>query len=538
MNKMRPEVAKRRIESFEKRFGQAHLYLAYHAAFPLSLTPDLLYRLWANFQRDIQGEVLGIPWIAVADLLLCSLFNEVGHELYEMDVAVRNELLSRLKEDEKFGQQRINELSDFLLEYVQQQLLSDDPDIQDFAQAQRWVALAYTRPNKAARELALAFSKLNEKDTAELVRMASLTETFAKPLAEFQPLLIYTRSMEHFARGNLETATDELGKALEQGNQIWVAGVNLPIPEQIKANLPPSSAISRTSTSHTKRLRQHNITLNPQFSSILGFVGVSVIAVVVGFNWWSQNQQMSKLPSVVPIHQSELNSNTPQINLKTADTQSVSAIATEKLSQGDLQVGLQAVEELLNRNSLPNAEAALDTVPQELVDNPSVYFFKGRLVWQSIQTGDNKYSVDDARRYWESAVKAQPDSILYTNALGFAYYTQGNLNRSQDSWFKALSLAVREQNRSAASAVTTFSAPVRRDALTAYAGLALSLYKTANNQPVGKREQYLNEAIKLCQMVVRYDTANFEPKELGKNWLWTEDTIRDWKALLQLKNKN
>jgi hypothetical protein len=35
-----------------------------------------------------------------------SLFNEVGHELYEMDVAVRNELLSRLKEDEKFAQQR------------------------------------------------------------------------------------------------------------------------------------------------------------------------------------------------------------------------------------------------------------------------------------------------------------------------------------------------------------------------------------------------------------------------------------------------
>ena len=179
MSKIKPEVAKRRIESFGKRFGKAHLYLVYHAAFPLALTPDLLYRLWANFQRDIYGEVLGIPWIAVADLLLSSLCHEVGHELYEMDVAVRNVLLSRLKEDEKFGQQRINELSDFLLEYVRQQLQSDDPDIQDFAQAQHWTALAYTRPSKAARELALAFSKLDYKDTAELMRMASLTETFA-----------------------------------------------------------------------------------------------------------------------------------------------------------------------------------------------------------------------------------------------------------------------------------------------------------------------------------------------------------------------
>ncbi|BAZ23443.1 heterocyst differentiation protein HetF [Kalymmatonema gypsitolerans NIES-4073] len=271
---------------------------------------------------------------------------------------------------------------------------------------------------------------------------------------------------------------------------------------------------------------------------VVGAVGVSAIAAFVGFNWWSQNQQMSKLPSVVPIHQSQPNSNTPQINFKTADTQSVSAIATEKLSQGDLQVGLQAVEELLNRNVLSNAESALNAVPQASADNPSIYFFKGRLAWQSIQTGDNKYSVDDARRYWESALKAQPDSVLYSNALGFAYYAQGNINRANDSWFKALSLAVREQNRTAASP-TAFSPskPVPRDALTAYAGLALGLYKTANTQPAGKREQYLNEAIKLRQMVIKEDPINFEMRELGKNWLWTEKALQDWKGLLQQKTQ-
>nr|MBW4596636.1 hypothetical protein [Brasilonema angustatum HA4187-MV1] len=268
MSKMKPEVAKRRIESFEKRFAKesfekrfakAHLYLAYHAAFPLSLTPELLYRLWANFQRDIHGEVLNIPWIAVADLLLSSLCHEVGHELYEMDLAVRNELLSRLKQDEKFSQQRINELSDFLLEYVQQQLLSDDPDIQDFAQAQRWVALAYTQPNEAARELALAFSKLDQKDTAELVRMASLAETFAEPLTEFQPLLIYARGMEKFARGNLKDAIDRLREVPKEANVIQVAGVDLPIPEQLQ--IP-----------RTKRRFQLNI----PWLSLLKFLGTSV----------------------------------------------------------------------------------------------------------------------------------------------------------------------------------------------------------------------------------------------------------------------
>ena len=270
---------------------------------------------------------------------------------------------------------------------------------------------------------------------------------------------------------------------------------------------------------------------------VVGAMGVSAIAAVVGFNWWSQNQQMSQ-PNVVPIHQSQPNPSTPQINFKTVETKVVTAIATEKLSQGDLEAGLEAVEELLNRNVLSNAEAALNAVPQELADNPSVYFFKGRLAWQSIQTGDNKYSVDDARRYWESAVKAKPDSLLYTNSLGFAYYAQGNINRANDSWFKALSFAVREQNKSAASP-TTFSSskPVPRDALTAYAGLALGLYKTANNQPVGKREQYLNEAIKLRQMVTKEDPINFEMRELGKNWLWTEKALQDWKGLLQQKTQ-
>lgn len=47
-----------RIDYFQRRFGEAHLYFAYHAAFPLSLTPDLSYRLWINFQRDSTGNTL------------------------------------------------------------------------------------------------------------------------------------------------------------------------------------------------------------------------------------------------------------------------------------------------------------------------------------------------------------------------------------------------------------------------------------------------------------------------------------------------
>ncbi|MEH2014960.1 CHASE2 domain-containing protein [Nostoc sp.] len=234
MSKIKPEVANRRIESFKKRFGKAHLYLAYHAAFPLALTPDLLYRLWANFQRDIHGQVLSIPWIGVADLLLSSLCDEVGHELYEMDLVIRKELLKSLKEDPDFGKQRLDELANFLLDYIHLQLRNDDPDIQDLAQAQRWTALAYVLPSEAARELALTLSKLDQnQDKAEILRLASLVETVGESLAEFEPLLIYTRGIVSFIRGDLESTASQFIKVNIYQNKIQVAGINLLVPEEI-----------------------------------------------------------------------------------------------------------------------------------------------------------------------------------------------------------------------------------------------------------------------------------------------------------------
>lgn len=236
---MRPKVAERRITAFAKRFGTPYLYLAYHAAFPLALTPDLLYRLWANFQRDIDDRPLNIPWVAVADLLLSGLCEEVGRELYEMDETIRQKLLERLRNDERFGQARIVQLSDFLLGYVRQQLQSNDPDTQDFARAQQWTALAYTKPSEAARQLALTFRQsgldTTTPDTSELVRMASLVETLAEPLIEanLEPLLIYARSMANFARGKPEAATTQLQQITEAG-KIQIAGVDLPIPEPLQ----------------------------------------------------------------------------------------------------------------------------------------------------------------------------------------------------------------------------------------------------------------------------------------------------------------
>jgi tetratricopeptide (TPR) repeat protein len=298
------------------------------------------------------------------------------------------------------------------------------------------------------------------------------------------------------------------------------------------ANNPPSSARPEVQPATRRATRR--------LWAIAGVVGVGAIALLIGLSslWQRQFPNFSELPQI-PNQSQPIPNNTPEIDLKTSSTGIVTATATQKLIQGDLQGGLQAVEELLSptRNALAAAQAALDLIPSSQAKDPAVNFLKGRVAWQAMQTGDKKYSVDDARRYWETAVKAKPDSLLYTNALGFAYYAEGNMNEANDSWFKALNLALKQQNPSGYTPTAATPPVATPEALTSYAGLALGLYKSANQQPVSKRSQYLTEAVKLRQMVVKDDPVNFLPNKLSNNWLWTEKAIQDWRSLLQVKGE-
>ncbi|MFG6106834.1 YcxB family protein [Leptothoe sp. EHU-05/26/07-4] len=231
----RQRAAQRQIVAFRQKFGDAHLYFSYHAAFPIALTPESLYQLWANFQTDQTGIFLNIPWIAVADLLLSGLCREVGHELYEMDTTVRMELLKQLQNEPRFGPPRIHQLAEFVLSYIHHQLYSPDLDVREVALTQRWTALAYTRPGTMTRELIEAMADIPLNQSAEWLRITSLIETFAEPLKEFQPLLAYARGMKSFFHRHMEDATVQL-QTLSEAGQIILGGTELPIPEQIRRN--------------------------------------------------------------------------------------------------------------------------------------------------------------------------------------------------------------------------------------------------------------------------------------------------------------
>lgn len=231
---MKLEAAQRQINAFKKRFGDPHLFLVYHAALPLALTPDLLYRIWANFQRDIHDKFIDIPWIAVSDLILSSLCDEVGHELYEMDATVRQELLDQFKAHPRFTEKRLKEVASFLLQYVQRDLNSQDSYDREFAQSQSWAAWAYKKPEKSVELLAAAFQRAYEENPRDLMRLSTLTEMIHQPIEEFERLRIFARAIGHYRRKKFEEAKTEIAKLPTEGGVVTLArNIVIPIPREL-----------------------------------------------------------------------------------------------------------------------------------------------------------------------------------------------------------------------------------------------------------------------------------------------------------------
>ncbi|HLO50812.1 MAG TPA: CHAT domain-containing protein, partial [Kamptonema sp.] len=262
--------------------------------------------------------------------------------------------------------------------------------------------------------------------------------------------------------------------------------------------------------------------------------------------WQNRGPKPGEMLPLVPTPTSQSVNPTPGIvNLKVASSSEVQAIAIQKFNQGKLSEGQQAVEELLDpkrRQALQHAEVALTAASETAPSNPEINFLWGRLAWQSLQTdkNNNKYSVDDARRYWESALKSRPDSMEYRNALGFALYAEGNLNQAYQVWLEAVDL-METTPRTAPQQVGSGTKPLmetseRENALTAYAGLGLVRMQQARAKSLSpqQRTDLLNEASRLREQVMAGDAEGFEPNSLSKNWLWPEKAIRDWRSLQKM----
>ncbi len=213
------QAAKERIDAWSqsRHVTLEHLEFAYHAAFPLALTPDLLYRLRDYLITELK---LQVPWVAVTDLLLSGFCYEVGQELYEIDITVRQVLLSYL------ASERLKQLSKFLLNYIELQINHGDNNL---IQAQKWTALSYVEPTQAAKQITEKLAKmLQQRHQDDWSQIAFLVETLEKPLedAGFEPLLTLAQSMGQSARGDDSGAKAQLNKLRhELGNSPTIAEV-------------------------------------------------------------------------------------------------------------------------------------------------------------------------------------------------------------------------------------------------------------------------------------------------------------------------
>ena len=223
-------------------------------------------------------------------------------------------------------------------------------------------------------------------------------------------------------------------------------------------------------------------------------------------------------------------------NKKNSSIQEAQILAIRQFKQNDIQAGKLVVETLLERGELAKAGEAIASVPTQLNDYPEINFLKGRLAWEIFQDGNQNNLIDEAISYWEKAAVKSPENIQYQNALGFAYYTKGDIEKAYGAWLKVLHLSGEitpemEKARPVSDSDRGNLSVNKREAMNAYAGLGLIKLKSAKNL-----QKTPEQALKYARKVMREAGKEFHIQQLQKNWLWSPTARQDWDLLLRLRD--
>jgi len=284
------------------------------------------------------------------------------------------------------------------------------------------------------------------------------------------------------------------------------------------------------------------------FNSVSGRILSHLMAVLLtlGGVWLFQNRPVnySKTISLTPdpINLERYNKEQP-INYSANTVEAEKKLAIEQFSKNDLQAGKKAIESLLNRGGFLEAKEALNIVINAPNNNqnidPEINFLYGRLVWELAQDGNKNYTLDEALFYWEKAVEQRPDSVLYQNAIGFAYYTKGDLKKAYDAWFKVLKLSGEilpeiETLHNISTETLTTPKVEQKDALNAYAGIGLVMMKSAQTSEGNEQRERWLRALQYRTKVMKEATREYDIPQLRQNWLWSRVALRDWDFLMRI----
>ena len=332
-----------------------------------------------------------------------------------------------------------------------------------------------------------------------------------------------------YQQGNFAQAIQAYNQAIQLDPQAKEAHQNLEIALQRQTTMdrepvPPARSLLEIPAEAAPPLPKPGRSRRPliwAIAAVLGGMALLGAGLMRGINL--SRPTLEPLKTSVDRSPSDLN----QLSTKT-----VAALATEQLNQGNIPAAQKSIEALLNRTALAEASAVLTPSLTKFPKDPIVNFLMGRLTWQLIRTGNKDYSLQDVRRYWETAAQQQSPNSLQLNALGSLYYTQGNFDQAQRSWQRSLELLGEDGT---GSGPKSSNAPVSQDLLTASLGMALTYLKSAEAQSPPSRTILLSKAIELRQKVLTLDPVNSQPDAVLKNWIWLETTVQDWRSLLATK---
>ena len=148
--------------SFSNHRGM--IMLAYHAAFPVVLTSDLLYKIWLNFNHDEEGKPLHIPLEGVGLFLNSNICHIIGNDLYQISKGLQEKLWKELFREPGMGIERVIHLAQFLKEYIDHchyKLPSEA-----FAEAQRFKVDFTLRRDEVHRDIFNEVSNNIEREDA------------------------------------------------------------------------------------------------------------------------------------------------------------------------------------------------------------------------------------------------------------------------------------------------------------------------------------------------------------------------------------
>jgi formylglycine-generating enzyme required for sulfatase activity len=176
------DIAERQVALFTERYGEMRLDFACHAAFPQMLTTELVYLL-----RQLLHEQHGMElhWSAAPELLLSNLCDTAGYDLYGMSVGIRRVLLEKLVA--KHGRKRLDELAQWMGEYIKYRLEQDFPSrARVFGDPSEWTVLACLKDDEIAQTIKEQLRQLlaETEHPYDRFQLSALVEDHADLLAQ------------------------------------------------------------------------------------------------------------------------------------------------------------------------------------------------------------------------------------------------------------------------------------------------------------------------------------------------------------------